>query len=1448
MSREPSATLHNGSKRPGAPIDSEALKRNLEETAFAIGDVTVDPAFLVLLEVVEDYRGLQKTVEGLLYELHHPYRNWQAILPELKGFALKNLGFYGRHKKGAEAVRLIIGVFLDALCDPKRTKAIEAIRKTAMDHLVAYLEKIVASSPQELEPDVPGIVNDAFERLRDLPEEQAGLLTKNVQPVKRIGRALLTNHAPGKEGGSSGSVPMKPFNDVLAGALRKTYTYWIENEEDPVRWYRDEFDGDPPPGAVRQNLEAVSHKSLREHLEEPALREPDGDPGASRAFAERLMNMPGHSDIVRIYKTVADLPDGFSTEVVYRIENEDKGETDPEHLLTDGKILFLFKMMETPGLSDIHEETLRDIQRSLVGMIRKEPPEAVSSFVLRTFELLRGNVENYPRTALQCIQSIGREVFERNNSVLVETFLDQTVRFGFQAPDVRGVDTEWQLLCNPSHLHNIRVWIDLISLNPKWCTTLLSALIINLKLAGTCIRDTDLFQKDLSKLLNSDIEPLYNLVKQFTKLVPAFFNEIGAEGLLRDVSTEMDETHHRDDPLIHFLRKQAHVESSNLIVEFIEEIFRFWISGDPSGLKRHLPQSLYDEISESGPYSEAPGRILRSAAERLPLDSVKGLLDAPEERFTEEVNRAADEPEEERERVLHLYKMYRLVFQKYYLGFQEIRYHLSQAKAHGFPGLDRLEAALDRDDPEEALVVILDYLDMLKSIILSGETFEVTEDIYHKRHIAADIPSMYGRYHERKFDALGLTFRLENLANVYFERLTESLNLSFITRTTFIRITRHMKLFIRAMQIDGISSQRLDMHMRLLEKSLEMRRFTYTQYLDILRGLSEGVQDILHVYYTGVHKDNLSFIILQLGRSKILSTYLGAGGEHESDREFTTRISERFLRDAIASTFGLQYLDNFLIRIHQTLALQKDALSDEDLDLLMNYDPDSVTCSIHVPDEATSDLIHLGAKGYNLLVLASDGVPVPPGFIITTEVFRYYPVVNKLPQAQEDFLSQIGRRMTDLQDRTGREFGNPDNPLLVSVRSGAAISMPGMLDTLLNVGINEPIVEGLARVHEKPWFAWDNYRRFLQSWGMSHGMERETFDGLMRSAKHKFDVVHKREFTGDQMKYLARSYKDALDQREVFVPDDPWMQLQEAVHQVIYSWESHKSRKYRDIMNVSADWGTAVIVQSMAYGNLGTHSGSGVLFTANPMKRMRRVVLWGDFTPYNQGEDIVAGLVSTYPISNEQRRLSEREDEMSLEDEFPEVHEKLLEIARFLVYKKRWNPQEIEFTFEGTRKEDLFVLQTRDMVTKRFSEIIPVFVQTNALQSSYAGRGTGVSGGALSGRAVFTTEDIHRFRRDEPKTPLILIRRDTVPEDIKEVSLSDGLLTAKGGQTSHAAIVALRLGKTCVVGFGGMTLAGEKGPCRIRDREIQVGDFISIEGREGSIYLDRHEIEQRAVK
>jgi pyruvate, orthophosphate dikinase len=1401
--------------------ESEALRRNLEETA--VGAVEIDPRYAVLREVVEDYRGLRNAVDVLLFELNHPFRNWRVVLPELRSFALKNLDSYGRHPNGHRAVALILDVFLEAMTSSKRPE----LRAQAMECLLAYLDKVI-HAPRDANPSrLPPVLQRCFQRLRELPEDQSQMLARSYHPVKRIGRGLLSAALEGLDYGS--------FNDLLSGSLRVTYEDWL-GEEDPLDWFRREFAQDPPPGDVAQALQAVSHERLREWL--GGLAPSDGAMG-TRSFTEHLLGFPGHLDIVRMYW---ELPDRVARLHSSEIESGSTGEGP----LRDGKILLLFKIMETRALFEIHEETLREIQRSLTGMIRSETPDRLESFLLRTFALLKANVVHYARTALQCIHAIGQEVFQKGQPRLVEIFLEEAVHFGFQAPEVRGVDAEWQLLSNPAHLLNVRVWLDLICLNPKWCTTLLSALVINLKLAGTCIRDTDLFQKDITKLLNTAIGPLYNLVKQLTKLIPVFFNEIGAEGLLRDVSTDMDEIHHRKDPLIHFLRKQSHVESSNLIVEFIEEILRFWITLDKSALRRFLPEEVHQQVDPSSPYVQDPHGILQTVSSCGSLDDVRALLDLSEEQMVKWVSGVKETSEEERHRVILICRMYRLVFQKYYLGFQEIRYHLSQARTHGFPGLERLQTVLDQGKTEACLEALLEYLEMLQGIILSSETYAISEDIYHKRHIAADIPSMYGRYHERKFDALGLSFRLENLANVYFERLIDSVNLSLITRATFFRIVRCIQLFIRAMQIDGISSQRLDGQFRLLEKSLEIRKFTYTQYLDILRGLSEGVKDILTVYYADVHKDNLTWIIGSLGRYHILPTYVGRAEDADQDG-FAHRVSERFFRDLISTTFGLQYLDNFLTRIHQTLALQKETLTEEELDLLMTYDAVKMVSPIHTPKSLTNDSIHLGSKGYNLVVLAVAGVSVPPGFIVTTEVSRCHRIVLGFSKAHEDFLERIRDQMHHLEEVVGRHFGDSRAPLLVSVRSGATISMPGMMDTLLNVGINEEIAEGLARSSGNPWFAWDNYRRFLQSWGMSFGMEREVFNEIMRVWKGRHGVVQKRQFTGEQMRLMAMAYRAALGDHGVPIPTDPWQQLERAIHQVIYSWNAPKARDYRDIMGISDDWGTAVIVQTMVFGNRALDAGSGVLFTANPTKRMRRVVLWGDFTSTNQGEDIVAGLVTTHPISNEQRQLSGRGEEPTLEDEFPEVYGALEKMAKHLVYEKGWNPQEIEFTFEGPSADQLHILQTRDMVTLRRAETLPVFAPSHALFEHYLAKGTGVSGGALAGRAVFTLEEIRRWRAEEPDTSLILIRSDTVPDDIKAISLSDGLLTAKGGQTSHAAIVALRLGKTCVVGCGSLALLIDRGPCRIHETLIRCGEYISIDGRGGSVYSGRWPIEHKTI-
>jgi len=1409
---------HKGSSKETSleVFDSDALRINLEETA--VERVSVDPKDEVLRETVAGYRGILKTLDTLLFELNHPYKNWAFILPEMRAFALKHFASYSRHARGAEAVARIIEIFLDAVMNSGRAD----LEAKAIDTLLGYLERIVTElNPSNRDILLP-VLKVCFQRLHSIAEKEFFFFVSSHIPLKRIGQVLLRKLP-------EGSAPAE-FNALLIRTLRTTYEFWL-GREDPRNWFPPAGeDHSTPFNQAPEILDGVSHQRLHAYL---ATIQVLSSQNGSGETLQQLLALPGYLDIVRTYKEIPLLLERLVPE-----ETPEKGET----LVGNWKLIALFKIMETSGLHDIHEDTLRELNRTLVELIKKESPERLGEFLIKTFSLLRSSVENFPQTALQCIQTIGAEVFNRQYSPLVEVFLEQVLRFDFQYPGVIGVNANWQLLCNPHHLVNVRVWLDLIGRNPKWCSTLLSALIINIKLAGTCIKDTDLFQKEITKLLNADIEPVYNLIKQLTKVLPVYFNEIGAEGRLRDVTTEIDEIRNRQDMLIHFLRKQSHVESSNLMEDFVREIFRFWRLRDKQGLHSFLPAEIFAALETGGSFIEEVHTITRRFFEQKGLRREEDLLRLSDGDIQEVLVGLPDLSAHEKRRWELLVQVYRLINQKYNLGFQEIRYHLQQASRWGFEGLDDLQKVLDRNDTLECLESLLSYLEELKEIIVSPERFEAREDIYRKRHLAVDIPSMYGRYREKKFDALGLTFRLENLANIYFERLIDSLDLSFITRATFFQIIRVIRYFFRALQLDGISSHRLDTQLKVLEKSLDIKRFSFTQYLDIFRGFSEAVKDILSVYYVNAHKDNLSALIRQMGRENLLAKYLPPE-EDLTLGDSMHWIGEKFLRDLIAGTFGLQYLDNFLARIQQILGEQKETLNETDLDLLMTYDPKKVCCSLHQPNRLTNDLIHLGSKGFNLVVLASQGVQIPPGFIVTTEVFRCQRIIEKYKHAHDQFEREIRAGIQQIEKRTGNEFGNPRRPQLLAVRSGATISMPGMMATLLNVGINEEIVEGLVRHRGEPWFAWDNYRRFLQSWGMSFGMERDIFSEIMRSHKNKYGVEKKRQFSGSEMKELALAYRRALEERQITLYEDPWAQLRVAIQQVLQSWDSQNARQYRQIMGISDYWGTAVIVQSMVFGNLGLASGSGVFFTAHPYRKIRRVALWGDFTPGNQGEDIVGGLVSTYPISKEQKEMEGRMGDLTLEEDFPEIFKQLFETSKNLVYEQKWNPQEVEFTYESRAPQDLFILQTRDMVsTKR--QKFEVFSPSPSLEESFIGKGIGVSGGALSGRIAFTLQDIQRLRREKPGTPLILVRSDTVPEDVREISLTEGLLTAKGGQTSHAAIVAFELDKTAVVGVHSMKVLENEGRCQINHTVLNRGDYISLDGRKGLVYQGQHEIQE----
>ena len=1413
-------------------LESEALRQNLRETA--VSAVEIGVRYQVLKDALRDYHGLLRTAEHLVYELHHPFANWGAVISELRDFALKNFITISRCDSGADAIGVLILAFVDAI--KKAPK--EAHKVQAIEALTAFLEKVIQVLNDTTLIKLTLVLKDAFFELNALDD---GMIQAVLQSSHPLSRAVvrLAVRLKGRE------APLDLWDEAARLVMRvhsETISYWLAIE-DPIEWFKATIKryGLKIPGEdldyMTMTLEPVSHARLTSLA--GAIRDCSGRHGGLEILL-CLAPLPDHLELVRAYRLIAqEFAQRFGG-VSFVAEAGGNGAHE-----IDMYLLFLFHLVELEGLSVIHEEVLRQINRRLVGLVRAAQLGQLQEVLPKSFLFLKHQIGNFPKTAIQCIEVLGAEVFKLDNPRLIELFLEQVVDFGFQTPGIKGVDIEWHILCNPAHLQNIRAWLKLITQKPRDCGTLLSALIANIKIAGVCIRDTDLFQKDISLLLNAEIEPVYNLIKQFVRVVPVYFNEIGAEGLLRDVSTELDEISRRQDVLVHFLRKQSHVDSNNLIVDFIEAILCFWYSGQRDALSPYVPGEVLDRIRSSGPYVDYVQRSIRHLAESLGLEPfgrhVADLLNVPEKRLSVILDEVGDVPTYEKRRVELLVKMYRLETFKYKLGFQEIKQNLEEAKRWGFEGLDRAIEALGPGNPEERLVEILDVLESLKKVILSSERFEVREDIYYKRHIAVDIPSMYGRYHERKFDALGLTLRLEGVANVYFEQLIAGLDAPFITMAMFIRIARILRLFWRAVQINGVYSRTFSTYLGLLEQSVDMRRFTFSQYLDIIRGLSEGVREMIDVYYISPHQDGLSRIIRQLGTESLLPKYQAAVKDAVNHEDLVRQVSDRFFRDLISPSLGLQSLDNFVSRIYQVLCEQKEALSPDNLELLLSYDPDRLLCPIHDPEPKTRNLIHLGNKGFNLVLLAEDGVPVPPGTIITTELFRCYPVFQRFPRVYRDFKWQLDACIKKIEVLMDRKYGNPSNPLLLSVRSGAAISMPGMMSTIINVGSNLEIIEGLAKSTGNPWFAWDNYRRFLQSWGMTFGMDREVFSSLMKRHKDQYGATKKRGFAGWQMKELAMAYRKALLDHGFEIEDDPFEQLIVAIRMVMGSWDSEKARAYREIMGISDYWGTAVIVQAMAYGNLSESSGTGVVFTANPKRKLDRVSLWGDFTPGNQGEDIVSGLVTTYPISVEQKEAMGAGVEMSLEENFPEIYGKLLDIANQLIYEKKWSHQEIEFTFEGQERDSLYVLQTRNMTTKK-REVINAFVPTPELDASYIGRGIGVSGGALSGKAVFTLEEIEYFRGHEPNTTLIFIRSDTVPDDIKEISMSDGLLTAKGGQTSHAAIVAFGLNKVCVVGFRQLQVFESEGIAKINGKVIHAGDKISIDGRKGMVYLGGHRV------
>ena len=465
---------------------------------------------------------------------------------------------------------------------------------------------------------------------------------------------------------------------------------------------------------------------------------------------------------------------------------------------------------------------------------------------------------------------------------------------------------------------------------------------------------------------------------------------------------------------------------------------------------------------------------------------------------------------------------------------------------------------------------------------MSENKFKAREDIFKKRHFTADIPSLYGSYHEPKFDALGLTFRLESMVNPLFEQLIEELDLTLITKVTVHKIRNRLHMFYTALNLEGITSSEYEFQMMLLTHSLEVQGFSFTQYLDIFQSLTKSVQNIMNDYFHTVHQEHLEDALKQIPIDLLKEKYDTGDGLTNPEEQ----VAELFFREQTATSLGLQQLDLFLSKILTTLHQQAKELAQEHLQKLLMYDPKRILTSLTNPKSWILGAMDLGNKGNNLVTLSACNLPVPPGFIITTEAFRYRELIDSYPPALANFQEQVIAALGVLEKTTGKIFGDPKNPLLLSVRSGSVISQPGMMDTLIDVGINEDIARGISQKTKNGWLAWDNYRRFLQCIGMIQGMKRDDFDAVILKFKKKWHLPYKSLFSDEQMKTVALAYRDKVKKEGIHFSDDPLKQLFNAIRLVFDSWNAPRARAYRHIIGLSQDWGTSVTVQQMVFGNI----------------------------------------------------------------------------------------------------------------------------------------------------------------------------------------------------------------------------------------------------------------------
>ncbi len=1021
-------------------------------------------------------------------------------------------------------------------------------------------------------------------------------------------------------------------------------------------------------------------------------------------------------------------------------------------------------------------------------------------------DLLRGiSAAGSPLTEqIMLDPEIARSVLKSGRTPLYGLYESELKKIIIPAARVQGISADtWAEIVNPLHLERLKKFMDLLMAGDARLQSLLVRVIANLAAGGVLIPDDRLYQRRISAYLNSPAmhrEFLLNYL--LLERLPVYFNEVGATSRIRDYSTEIDSW--GNDPVIYFIRKQIHVNASSNNIHLLESALTSWVRSDLSILKDVVPPDIYQHAN--------PGLIERYSAVAREFFAGAGVMDAQglhlhkllsmtDETIDARMEQKGDD-KEARAKVRLLCKLYKEIVGKYALRNRDVA-----------PG-----------NVQTRLADVISALRGFKSIVLAPEKTEPQESLYFKRHIAFGIPSVLGTYHEPKFDALLAMMRHgDEIPALLEELIAEVEQKEFAVLETRLHAwTDSLAAAWEILKVYGMQNVLVDEFAAILNAV----RLSRAQTADVLsmwhKELTWMVASLSRTFH-----DAIAEIVRAFPHDDLPGRLTALG---PSDPDFAHKAADVIMRDILSSIPGLVESDRLLGAIVTALRSGAPA-GDENNESEQELTPEGRSFyDLHaVPRQDAAKLAPvLGSKAKNLIYLASRGLIIPAGAVLPARHaadLRY--------ADQPDFLQVLREAVRAIERRTGAEFGGTGKPLFLSVRSGSYPSLPGILSSILYCGLNEQTLEAFIRNTGDPVLGWDSYRRFIEHYGTAvFGLDAGFFQDIVPDSRNTHPSAAGGCQEATHPKAIAGLYLERMRAVGLAIPQDVYEQLRQCVRAVYGSWRSRRAEQFRSATGTSTHWGTSVTLMEMVSGN---HQGAGVsmFYTRNPATLEQ--VVYGETRKCASGDDLASGKRPGQPLS----RSQEPSGKKSLEDLDPELYQSHHDLARTIEDAFGGLPQEVEVTYrnDAAGHPALFVLQARRM--EQGAPSLKKFDELCRMESRVIGRGIGASGGALSGIASFAdSPDQVDAATNKYGGPIILLRETASTDDVPLMTGIGGIITAAGGVTSHAVVLAQKFGITAVVGCAGMKVeADEEGSyALIGSTLVREGSAISIDGTTGLVF------------